>query len=87
MPGALIDLLGVSTVSPGAVNVPTSLGTLLCDISGEPLLFTVAPGTPFSIPIPNDCNLVGAQLCTQGISGDLTTIALTNALDITIGTF
>ena len=86
LPGAFIDIFVVSLV-PGAVNAPTPLGTLLCDISGTLPFFTAAPGVPFAIPIPSNCNLAGLQLCTQGASGDASTIALTNGLDITIGTF
>lgn len=84
-PGAILDVLAVSLVSPGAVNIPTPAGTLLCDISVEPLLFTTAPGTPFTVPIPDDCDLVGVPLCTQGVSVDAGGLALTNALDIAVG--
>ena len=45
-------------------------------------------GAPFALPLPSDSSLVGLSLCTQGagIDGALT-IALTIALDITLGSY
>ena len=91
LPTAVIDLVAV-TLAPTNVSVPP-FGTFLCDIFTPPgllVLFTNPnPGTPFSIPVPCNCDFIGLTLCTQGASvgADGTTILLTNALDITIGTF
>ena len=42
------------------------------------------PGVPFVIPIPPDCTIFGASVCSQGGSVDATgTLLLTNAIDIT----
>ena len=87
LPSALTDVVGV-TLAPTNVLVPP-FGTLLCDVfSFPPYQFTSAPGVPFAIPIPNDCDLVGVSLSSQGLSVDGGgAILLTNALDITIGSF
>ncbi|MEM7308086.1 MAG: hypothetical protein AAF682_15515 [Planctomycetota bacterium] len=83
LPAAVLDLLGVAV---GSANVPLGpLGTLLCDVTQPPLLFTAGPGAPFSVPIPPDCNLLGAGLCAQGASSDGAVVRLTNALDIVLG--
>ncbi|MEM7306944.1 MAG: hypothetical protein AAF682_09750 [Planctomycetota bacterium] len=84
LPGAVLDVLGASGAS---TNLPLPpLGTLLCQIGT--LVFTASPGVPFAVPIPDSCALVGLSLCTQAASVDAAgTIALTNALDITVGTF
>ena len=68
-------------------NVPTPIGTLLCDISVAPLLYLALPGAPFAVAVPDDCALLGLQLSTQGVSRNGSTLALTNALDITLGGF
>ena len=83
----LIHGLGIT---PAGTNIPDflGLGTLLCDIiSFTPNLYFTTPGEPFAIAIPELCSLVGVQLCAQGFTVNATTIALTNALDVTIGTF
>ena len=85
-PTAVFDTLGLG-LAP--LNLPfPPYGTILCDFfSFSPLLFTVPAGTPFAIPFPNQCNLVGITLCSQGLSTDGFSVALTNALDLTVGTF
>lgn len=86
MPGAAIDLLGI-TVNPLNLFLPP-LGTLLCDPAQTIAIETAAAGLPFAVPVPNDCAFVGLSICTQGASlNALGAILLTNALDITIGTF
>lgn len=82
-PLAALDLVGI-TLSPANLPLPP-LGTLLCDLSQPPYLFTTTPGTPFSIPIPNSPNLPGVSLCAQGASTDASTAQLANALDIVLG--
>ena len=84
VPDALIDYVGI-TALPANVPVP-GLGTLLCDLSGAVVSFSTLAGLPFSIPIPNSCNLVGVELCAQAaaLGGSQGTV-LTNALDITVG--
>jgi hypothetical protein len=86
LPGAILDALFM-TLAPVNLPVPPH-GTLLClpPIIVGPL--TGSPGTPFVFPIPNDCVLVGIPLCTQAFSLDAVGNALlTNALDITLGSF
>ncbi|QDU69371.1 hypothetical protein [Engelhardtia mirabilis] len=86
LPSATLDFL---VVSLAPLDLPIgALGTLLCAPPAIIDPFVTAPGQPFFIPIPNQCVLVGASLCTQGVSADLGgTVLLTNALDITLGTF
>ncbi len=84
-PQSVLDILIISGI---AVNIPTASGTLLCDVSTPPIRITSGPGVPFIIPIPPSCTLPGAMLCSQGVSLDgVGGSALTNALDITFGTF
>lgn len=86
MPGAVIDLLGVST---GMLNFPAPpFGTLLCDVFSLALTTSASAGQPFAIQVPSDCTVIGVQLCAQAASIDLASnVALTNALDLTIGSF
>lgn len=82
-PAAILDF---AAVSPVAANVPLPIGTLLC---GDPLLGTqvAGVGASFGFPIPLDCKFVGLSLCSQAGSVDaLGAIALTNALDLVLGT-
>ena len=84
MPGAILDFIAVSSTP---TNIPSVFGTILCGVSPF-LVVTGSTGAPFALPIPNDCIIVGLVLCAQGGSIDgVLTIALTNALDITIGTY
>ncbi|MCP3913976.1 MAG: hypothetical protein GY711_00290 [bacterium] len=83
------DFVIVDTRAP--IDVPNFLGwgTLLCQIPHAGQQFVNAQhGQPFSIPIPNDCSLVGVTACTQAGTFDTTTgqITLWNAIDIRIGT-
>jgi hypothetical protein len=85
MPSALFDVVAVAVQS---ANVPTALGTLLCSLTPPLQLYTRPAGVPFAIPVPNVCELAGVVLIAQAGSMDVAgTIALTNALDITIGTY
>ncbi|MEM7309808.1 MAG: kelch repeat-containing protein [Planctomycetota bacterium] len=79
-PGAAIDLVAVGLFP---VNLPTSIGTVLCDPTTT-LIATSAAGVPFAIPVPSVPVTIGAQLYTQGASVDGFSTPLTNALDITI---
>ncbi|MEM7310791.1 MAG: hypothetical protein AAF682_29240 [Planctomycetota bacterium] len=82
--GAILDFMGIS---PGTLNLPSPIGTILCNPPAASLTFTSAGGAPFAVPIPPDCGLAGAALCAQG--GQLSAagvISLTNALDIVLGT-
>ena len=85
LPGSFIDVLGVAAL-PANLPLPP-LGTLLCDLGSGPILFTAEPGTPFAVLVPANCALAGKSLCAQGLSADGVDLALTNALDLTIGTF
>lgn len=83
VPDAILDLL---VVTAGTLEVPTEFGTLLCDVAGGPVWFGAAPGQTFAVEIPGKCSLAGAQLCAQGASVSAGgSVALTNALDVTIG--
>ncbi len=85
VPAATLDLV-VVTLQPTNISFPPN-GTLLCL---PPLLVNLivsAPGVPFAIPIPSNCNFSGIPLCTQGVSLDAAgDFFFTNALDITLGT-
>ena len=82
MPAATHDAL---TFFVGPANIITPFGTLLCH---TPLVTAVVlAGVPFSITPNLDCSIVGVSLCVQGGSWDGVNSQLTNALDITIGTF
>lgn len=83
-PSAGVDVLGIGLVP---ANQPSPIGTLLCDIGALPFVFSGAAGLPFSVPIPANCGLVGAPLCSQAGSTDGASIQLTNALDVVVGTF
>ncbi len=84
MPAATADWL-LLALQP--VNQATPFGTLLCGtIVGA--IPSPAPGRAFSLPVPGNVHLLGATLCVQGLSIDAAAnLALTNALDITLGTF
>ncbi len=87
VPSSILDVIVIGFVP---INVPSGFGTILCGV--PPLLpltvVTGAPGLPFALPIPANPAHAGTMLCTQGASIDAgLTIALTNALDITLGTF
>jgi len=81
LPGAVLDLL----VLGAPLNVPSPYGTLLCNPSL--ILASPAVSAPFSVPIPLACNLAGAALGSQGASSNGRVIALTNAVDVRIGSF
>ena len=86
LPTAVLDLAGV-TLAPLNLALPP-YGTLLCDVfSFPPYTFSTAPEVPFAIPIPNQASLVGMTLCAQGLSTNGSVIALTNALDLTLGNY
>ena len=85
LPDADRDLL---LISPSPVNVYLGLqGTLLCNYGQVIARFNSDPGVPFSIPVPNNCTLIGVEFCSQGVSFVGEIFRLTNALDITVGTF
>ncbi|MEM7309014.1 MAG: hypothetical protein AAF682_20190 [Planctomycetota bacterium] len=86
LPSASFDFLAITATS---LNVDLgALGTLLCDPSSTVSIPSVAAGAPFAVSIPSDCMLAGLSFCSQGASLDaLGSIRLTNALDITVGTF
>ena len=85
-PAATADFLVVSS-SP--TNLPHRFGTILCDPKPwHRVEFQETPGLPFVIPIPDDPALAGRTACTQGGSFDAVLgPRLTNALDITIGSY
>ena len=80
------DVLAINPNNPAAINVPSGLGTVLCNIPGSEFISIVLPGANFSVGIPDDTNLVGLPVCSQGASiGGSQGIVLTNALDLVIG--
>jgi hypothetical protein len=85
LPGALVDVLAISGT---ALNTATPAGTLLCLPISPGLIFTEQAGAAFEIHVPLDCALVGAAFCSQAASLQPgSPIALTNALDLVIGSF
>lgn len=73
-------------VAPTAINSPSVFGTILS--FPQVAWFSAAAGTSFAIPIPVDCALVGQFLSCQGVAIESpSSIVLTNALDIVIGSF
>ncbi len=86
LPGAVLDGFFVSK-NPAEVPLPP-FGLLLCNPSEITLTLTGPPGPAFQVPIPLNCAFVGVQRCTQAFSVDAGgTVLLTNALDVTIGSF
>lgn len=83
LPGALLDVLVVGLAPADGILSP--FGTILC--FPQIVSSTGPPGVNFAIPIPADCSLVGTALPWQGVSVSATELALTNALDVVIGTF
>jgi len=81
LPGAITDVM---LLSVAATNTQTPFGTSLCDLSTAAIV-TTAPGSPFQLPIPWSCRLVGQPLYTQGASATGNSVRLTNAIDVTIG--
>lgn len=86
LPGAIGDFVFFST---SAVDVDLGpIGSLLCNVPFLITLLNATPAAPFAIPIPDDCSLVGIQLCSQaGSSLNGASFELTNALDITLGAY
>ena len=71
-------------------NVEMGLqGTLLCNLASPAFLFeATAPGSVFTLEVPEDCQILGVQLYTQAGSIDSAGNAfLANGLDLTIGAF
>lgn len=90
LPSATLDILGIS-LGPAALP-GGALGTLLCDIftPGQLVAFIYQPQPDqgFEVPIPpNKCGLVGLQLYTQALSIQGEVLALTNAIDIILGSY
>jgi hypothetical protein len=84
VPNATLDVFAISAIP---ANIPTPpAGTTLCT---TPFLYEFrSPGASLDFPIPYDCALVGVRLCVSAASFDTTSnFFLTNALDISIGSF
>ncbi len=85
-PSSILDSLVVSFGGPA--NLPGPQGTILIASPYVLPFFSTTPGTPFSIPVSGRCGFLGLNLSVQGLSvlpgggGH----ALTNALDVVIGT-
>jgi hypothetical protein len=83
-PAATLDLYLLSAT---AINVPSTLGTLLVPLTPATTVSVLPAGFPYSFSIPGDCSLVGVQATMQGISFDGVDFAGANALDIRLGSF
>ena len=85
VPAATLDFVALS-LSPA--NISTPYGLLLCS-STNLRGFGVVAGQPFVFPIPNTLDLVGLAFCLQAGSGDVAQglFLLTNALDVSVGTY
>ncbi|MEM7307616.1 MAG: hypothetical protein AAF682_13140 [Planctomycetota bacterium] len=81
-PDALLDVLGISSQP---ANVPTPEGTLLALFGTGSTLLTAAPGEAFVAPLPDEASLVGLELTAQGAAVTATSFALSNALDLVLG--
>jgi hypothetical protein len=79
--GSLVAVLGGGAAVPGTL---TAIGELLCL---PPILVLQLGAGAHSIPIPNDCSLVALTLATQAASITAGALRLTNAIDVTLGTF
>ena len=86
-PSALLDIY---TVYLGSTNQASLFGTVL---GATPIkTFFRQPSNPLVINIPDDCTLVGVAIFLQAASWDgnpfdANSFRLTNALDVTLGTF
>jgi len=84
VPDAVLDLYALY-LFPANVPFPPA-GTVL----GSSLAFSQVrlPSASLQLPLPNDCSLVDLRLSVQALSFDRgLDFYLTNALDVTIGTF
>jgi hypothetical protein len=63
----------------------TPYGTLLVDLAQPFLVFSTQAGQPFELAIPADCQLAGTQVHVQAAALGFVP-ALTNALDVVVGT-
>lgn len=87
MPASALDVMGVTV---GTLDLPLPpWGSLLIDITTNPTFYFFAtPGSAFAVPIPADCALHGFGMSSQGASIDAGgAVGLTNAIDITFGSF
>jgi hypothetical protein len=84
VPTAFADFIAFGTQ---VTDIPVpGLGSILIGVAPFTVVPNVAPGTPFTIPIPNQVENVGVTLRTQGGSVQITgAISLANAIDIEIG--
>jgi hypothetical protein len=85
LPEAFLSFVAIDLGVP--INVPTPIGTLLCSPPPMRQVHLGTPGQPFAIAVPSSPSLIGLTACSQG--GAVApggTIALTNALDLVIGT-
>ena len=84
LPNATLDFVAFAFAP---VNQTTPYGTLL----GAPIAagYGVVAGQPFTLTVPNASTLLGATFHLQAGAGDPAQSAfqLTNALDVTIGTY
>ena len=82
MPTAILD---VASVCVFQMNLSTSAGTLLVDLSTQVVSTFVNAGQPIAFPVPVDCALVGLPASIQVGSVAVGDLQLTNALDLVIG--
>ncbi|HED67024.1 MAG TPA: hypothetical protein ENJ09_15890 [Planctomycetes bacterium] len=85
-PSGTMDILLATLGLP--VNLPGPHGTVLVDLTAPYRLLFAPAGGVFSVHIPDDCSLIGLVLRAQVASiTPGSRYLLTNALDITIGSF
>ena len=81
---------GVALAAPVSLGVlpATAIGGDLCNRGTAFSTQAVPAGAPFSIPIPDDCSLIGTEWCVQaGSIGAAGVLRMTNSLRITLGAF
>jgi len=83
LPSAILDVASVCVVQ---LNLPIATGTLLVDLGTQIGFQVVNAGQTFAFMVPFNCALVGAGVSMQVGSLSATQLALTNALDVVIGT-
>ena len=83
-PTATFDFLMLSIQPP--INVPTSIGTLLCLVPPPSQIFSGPAQVPFALSVPLEPHLIGFSATTQAGSVAGGVPHLTNAIDIIVGT-
>ena len=91
-PSVFIGFGQLLVITAAPANLPSPFGTILCDTSGGAFYFFTTFGQPFAVQIPIDCAAIGATFSAQALEWmppgfPTPAIGLTNALDVTVGTY